>query len=258
MAITSVDYSILRRLHGMGAIPPRASVLELGEAEWYGDVALPVLSESIDDLVEDEGERERLHQRMADVVAANSPTRAWDLAKIFYAALFRFSRLVAIDFHGSEAALKIDLNYPVELNERFDVVLNGGTAEHIFDVCQFFRTVHEITRAGGLMIHHAPFQGWLEHGFYNFNTGLFWDLAAANGYTVLVFAYAEFNPPRIVELSKREDIISMEVKKKLGRNSILYVVFHKGSEETAFRIPRQAVYADSLSDYMVTAWHTLR
>lgn len=258
MAITSVDYSLLRRLHGMGAIPAGASVLELGEAEWYGDVALPVLSESIDDLVDDDEERERLHQRMADVVAANSPTRAWDLAKVFYAALFRSSRLVAIDFHGSDTALRIDLNYPVELKERFDVVLNGGTAEHVFDVCQFFRTVHEITRAGGLMIHHAPFQGWLEHGFYNFNTGFFWDLAAANGYTVLVFAYAELNPPRIVELSSREEIISMELKKKLGRNSILYVAFQKGAEDTAFSIPRQAVYSDSLSDYMVKAWHTLR
>jgi len=261
MAITSVDYSILRKLHDMGAIPPRPSVLELGEAEWYGDVGLPVLSEAIDDLVEDEEERERLHQRMAEVVAANAPTRAWDLAKVFYGALFRHERLVAIDFHGSETALKIDLNYPVDLNgERFDVVNNGGTAEHVFDVCQFFRTMHDITRAGGLMIHHTPFQGWLEHGFYNFNTGFFWDLAAANDYTVVLFAYAEIKPPRIVELTSREQIISMELKKKLGRNSISYVVFRKGAQDGAFRIPRQAVYSepDALSDYMHAAWHQLR
>lgn len=258
MAISSIEYAILRRLHATGAIPPRPSVLELGEAEWYGDVPLRQLSESIDELVEDEDERERVHQRMADVLAANSPNRAWDLAKVFYGALFRFSRLVAIDFHGSETALKIDLNYPVDLDERFDIVLNGGTGEHVFDVCQFYRTVHDLTLPGGLMIHQAPFQGWLEHGFYNFNTGFFWDLAAANDYTVLVFAYVELNPPRIVELASREEIVSMERGKELGRNSLLYVAFRKGAEQTAFRIPRQAVYGDGLSESMIEAWHTLR
>jgi hypothetical protein len=79
----------------------------------------------------------------------------------------------------------------VDLDRQFHVVINSGTAEHVFNACQFFKTVHERTFPGGLMIHAFPFVGWLDHGFYNFNPTLIADLAAANQYAFLIWVYSE-------------------------------------------------------------------
>lgn len=242
MAITYIDHTIFTRLKESGMLPPRPSILELGEAQWFGDVPTEVLSENIENLVHDEELREQLHQRMADILCGDSPDRDWDLAKLFYKVFLNYSKLTAIDFHGTAIARKIDLNQAVDLGEQFDFVFNTGTAEHVFNVFQFFKTTHEVTRPGGLMLHTMPFRGWLEHGFYSFNPTFFWDLAAVNGYTMLTLAYTELSPPRLVHLTHREQINEMESQGQLGENANLYAVMKKSGAESAFRVPMQTRY----------------
>ncbi|MBI3919759.1 MAG: hypothetical protein HY322_22450, partial [Betaproteobacteria bacterium] len=150
MAITAVDYIILGKLKEAGLIPATPSVIELGEAEWFGDIGLDVLSDSIENHVVDPELRERLHQQMVDVELSNSPYKSWELAKIFYKVFLGYGSITAIDFHGTPSALKLDLNYPVSLGRQFDIMVNGGTAEHVFNVFQFFKSSHEMTRPGGL------------------------------------------------------------------------------------------------------------
>jgi len=258
MAITTVDYIIFRKLKDSGLIPRRPSVLELGEAEWYGDVATQTLSESIDTYVPDAVGRDQLHQHMADVICAESRYKSWDLAKIFYRVFLDFDRLLSIDLHGTPDAKAIDLNQPVDISERFDIVLNGGTAEHVFNVFQFFKTVHELTRPNGLMLHVMPFRGWLEHGFYCFNPTFYWDLAAANDYAVHILAYTELAPPKLIQLPDREKIVELARGGSLGENANLYSVMRKASREQDFRIPMQGLYAGAISKQMVEAWYALR
>jgi SAM-dependent methyltransferase len=247
VAITSIDNAILKLLRSTGVAPPGTSLLELGEAEWYGAEPLVLLSDSIEELIPAESERDRLQQRLTDIAAANSPTRKWDLAKLVYEVFFGCTRVVSIDFHGSAAARRLDLNYPVDLGERFDVVFNSGTAEHVFDVCQFYRTVHEVTRPGGIMYHASPFRGWLEHGFYNFNPGFFWDLAGANGYSVILLSYAESETGAIHPLTDRKHIVRLDREKSLVREAMLYVVLRKAEAESDFRVPMQGAYAAAMS-----------
>ena len=258
MAITTIDYAVFEMLHAERIVPPRPTLLELGEAEWFGDVALLRLSESIEERVADVEQRDALQQRLATLIAARPPTLGWDLAKIFYGVFLGCRHIVSIDLHGSAEARRIDLNERVDLGEQFDVVFNSGTAEHIFNVGQFFKTVHEVTRPGGLMLHVAPFQGWLEHGFYSFNPGLFWDLAASNGYSVLQLAYTQTEPAKIVALGSREHIVRMHRAGELAPDSLLYAVLRKSGSESAFRFPMQAGYVGGLSDEMIHAWKTLR
>ncbi len=248
-------YAALRKA---GIVPPRPNVLELGESEWYGDIPSEQLAGIIDTEVADPQARRELRQRLADTLSGKSPHPSWDLAKIFYRALLDYQRITAIDFHGTPAAMQIDLNHPTGLDERFDVLIDCGTAEHVFNVFQFFKTCHELTRPGGLMVHATPFCGWIEHGFYSFNPTFYWDLAAANGYAVVMMVYTEIDPVRLVQLDKREKIVDMVRGGELGRNAILYAVFKKGDAETDFRIPAQGFYAGSLSREMAQAWHELR
>ncbi len=243
MGITHNDRTVFLRLRDAGLLPPRPSVLELGEGQWFGDVPTETLSEDIDALVQDEQLREELHQRMVTILCGESPYRSWDLAKLFFKACLNYRKYTAIDFHGTPEARKIDLNYPVALGEQFDILVNAGTAEHVFDVGQFFRTAHDLTRPGGLMIHVMPFRGWLEHGFYSFNSTFYRDLASANGYTMLIHAYAELTPPRLIELTRREQIMDLAANGQMGKNSTLYAVMRKGDTANEFRIPIQHIYA---------------
>jgi hypothetical protein len=242
MAITHNDRAVFLRLRHAGLLPPQPSMLEFGEGQWFGDVPAEMLSEDIDALVDDERQREELHQRMVDVVCGDSPYQSWDLAKVFFKACLDYRKYTAIDLGGTPDARKLDLNYPVDLGEQFDILINAGTAEHVFNIGQLFKSAHELTRPGGLMIHVMPFRGWLEHGFYSFNSTFYWDLAAANDYTMLIHAYVELSPPKIIELTRREQIMDLAAAGQLGKNATLYGVMKKADAASEFRIPTQHIY----------------
>lgn len=258
MALTAVDFKVFTALHAGGALPASPSVLELGESEWYGDVSDKVLAETIDRLVAKPERRRELKEQLAAITAGGSPQQSWDLAKLFYAIFLDYRKIAAIDFHGTPEALKLDLNQPLALGEQFDIVIDGGTGEHVFDIRQFFSSCHQVTRPGGLMLHALPFLGWLEHGFYNFNPTFFWDLAQANSYSVVLLAYTEITPPRVVALRSREQLLEMARAGGLGQSAILYAVLRKPEIEAEFRIPMQGVYAGDVSGEVMEAWHTLR
>ena len=235
MALTAVDYHVLEALHKASLLPPKPAVLELGESEWYGEAELAAL---IGTVVADPSRRAELKKRLA--------------------AFLDYRELVAIDFHGTPEARPIDLNHPVNLGQRFEVVIDGGTAEHVFNVAQFFTTCHELAAPSGLILHHNPFRGWLEHGFYNFNPTFYWDVAAANRYDMLMLVYTEVQPLRIEQLFGRERIIEMARGGQLGANAMLYAVYRKPAEDAPFAMPRQAYYANALNEQMARAWSEVR
>ena len=258
MALTAVDYHVLEALRKAGLLPKNPSVLELGESEWYGDISPAELMALIDAAVPEQGKRAALRRRLQELVDHATPTRGWDLAKLFYAAMLDYREIVAIDFHGTPAAQPIDLNHPADLKRRFDIVIDGGTAEHVFNVFQFFKNCHDLTEPRGLMLHNNPFRGWVEHGFYSFNPTFYWDLAAANGYEVLMLVYHEAQPLRIEQLASREKIVEMARAGQLGANAMLFAVYRKPAKESPFAIPAQGFYSNALSPEMARAWHEVR
>lgn len=239
-------------------MPPNPSFLELGEANWYGDVPYEQLSDDICRYLEETDEQIELLQELINVVRAEQPAMLWDVAKIFYRIFLNYREIVAIDCGGTERALRLDLNQPVSLGRVFDVVYNGGTAEHVFNVWQFFKTVHDHTANGGLMIHGAPFTGWLDHGFFNFNPTFYWDLASANGYIIQLFLYTELKPLKLIRIAKREQLAEMAQEGQIGTSSHLYVVFKKPQENFSFRTPQQGYYANTVSVQIIESWDSLR
>lgn len=258
MAISAVEYAIFSELKKSRLLPPNPSFLELGEANWYGDVPYEQLSDDICQLLDDTEVQIELLQELINVVRAEQPGMLWDVAKIFYRIFLNYRETVAIDFGGTEKALRLDLNQPISLGRKFDVVYNGGTAEHVFNVWQFFKTVHDHTANGGFMIHGAPFTGWLDHGFFNFNPTFFWDLAAANGYIVQLFMYTELTPLKIVRIAHREQLADMAKEGRIGTNSHIYAVFKKPDENFTFVTPQQGYYANTISEQMKENWKSLR
>ena len=105
-----------------------------------------------------------------------------------------FSRYVAIDVNAKYGSLVMDLNVDIasayRFTEKYDLVTNNGTGEHLFNQYAVFKNMHDLTTTGGIMLFVLPFYNWLNHGFFNFNPILFVDLAAANQYEIVRLSLA--------------------------------------------------------------------
>lgn len=112
----------------------------------------------------------------------------------------------SIDFDGKFGALKLDLNvatiddthWAVGRPNRFDIVTNHGTTEHIFNQANVFKLMHDLTKVGGMMIHAVPTPKFgPSHGFYYYDESIFDDLKYANNYQILEM-YRQPDPYEII------------------------------------------------------------
>ena len=150
----------------------------------------------------------------------------FDLAKLFYRIVFGDHTYRAIDLHGTAVAEQYDLNRPLPFSEQFDVVTNFGTAEHIFNQLQMFKSVHDTTKPGGLMIHSLPNQGCYDHGFYNYHPTFVFDLSQANRYEVVTLQHTDGTktPTVLTLLPDRNTYVRLALEKKLSDYSGLMTV----------------------------------
>lgn len=163
------------------------------------------------------------NQQVSGVVASS--------AEAFYTSL-GCGRYESIDANGL-GTFTHDLNQPLpyvidgtahvrKWAERFDLVTDFGTGEHIFDQAQVWRTVHSLTKPAGYIAFDRPSQGYGKHCFYLTTECLFRDLAAANDYTVLRLEKAE-----------------------TPRGWLIRGIFRTPRTYQAFRVPHQGRYQAS-------------
>ena len=97
-------------------------------------------------------------------------------------------KVSSMDFSDFEGATFVhDLNKPVgaELKERFDLVYDGGTLEHVFNFPVALQNCMEMVKPGGHLFIHTGANGYCGHGFYQFSPELFYRaLAPENGFEV--------------------------------------------------------------------------
>ena len=257
MAITALEFMVLASLreHQILSLKPR--VLELGESNWYGDVSVDSLEQEIRRLVASPPQRDLYISQLNEIERANRPGHLYELAKLFFAAVVQVGKYSAIDPGTPGSRFQFDLNLPVPVTEQFDLTMNIGTAEHIFNVYQFFKTAHERTLTGGLMMHSSPFTGWPDHGFFNFQPTFYFDLARSNRYEILSFICAKFNPFEYVQVQTHDEIPQLILAGKIPAGSHINVVFRK-TTDAEFIVPMQGYYAGTLSEESARQWHEMR
>ena len=81
--------------------------------------------------------------------------------------------LDASNFEGAEFVHDLNQPLPPELKERFDVVYDGGTLEHVFNFPVALKNCMEMLRPGGRLIIHTIANNYCGHGFYQFSPELF-------------------------------------------------------------------------------------
>ena len=114
-----------------------------------------------------------------------------DMKALFAEPLFLSlgaKKVDSLDFSNFEGATFIhDLNQPIgdNLRERFDLVYDGGTLEHVFNFPVALKNCMEMVRPGGWLFLHTIANNYTGHGFYQFSPELFFRaLSAENGFTV--------------------------------------------------------------------------
>jgi len=246
MSISYFQYTFLSWLSRRNVLPPHPDVIELGEQHWHGDVPLPVLFDDIRDLKREDAEKQMLSAELAAMAQRSDKARIFDIAKIFYKVFLNYRSICAIDLHGTEAAYPFNLNEPVSLDKKFDITINFGTGEHVFNTYQFFKTVHELTAPGGIMLHVMPFWGWVDHGFFNMQPTFYWDLAESNAYGLLFFM-ANLDG-KMIGFRERDGILKALQERihpqghVVSNSANIYAVMKQNNHPKAFQIPQQAFF----------------
>jgi len=159
--------------------PIRGDVITFGQQKVYASVAetLAILKRhgvSTRDLPKDFDTRSR--------IPGDDP-RHTNAATVF--KLLGAENVYVADASDYEAPdFVFDLNEPVadEYEDRFDVVFDYGTLEHVFDVPTGLANIVKMLKPGGLAILGYPTSNAVDHGFYSFSPTLLFDFFAAHGF----------------------------------------------------------------------------
>lgn len=90
------------------------------------------------------------------------------------------------DIEGAEYVHDLSKPVPATLKNKFDVIYDGGTTEHVFDIAASFRNVHKMLKDDGIFMSCVGTDGWFGHGFYQVGPDIPWRYWAATlGYDVL-------------------------------------------------------------------------
>lgn len=105
-------------------------------------------------------------------------------ARYLFTEIFQADDFKILDISAEEGADYVaDLNHPItqdELKEAFQIVLDLGTQEHVFNDMTFLKNVFDILSSDGTYLFDLPANNYCEHGFRQFSPTFFYDLCASN------------------------------------------------------------------------------
>lgn len=114
---------------------------------------------------------------------------AWgDWCERYLVGLLGAREIVSFDASEHEAATRVmDLNcdLPPEHEQDFDLVIDGGTLEHVFNYPVAVANLMRMARVGGRVLTANPCNNLAGHGFYQFTPELLFRVfSRANGFAV--------------------------------------------------------------------------
>jgi len=242
MGINTAAIQNTLELYNLGYLKDSKNVLEIGSQE------LHVKKEDLKQLFDNAG----LKSDLVDKYPSNHwPKKPRCPARYFYESL-DIKEYQSIDINADHGAIPHDLNKPFEDRSKFnkfDIVTDHGSCEHVFNISECYKTMHNLTKPGGyIIIAQAVMKG---NGYFKFDESFFEGIAAANNYKIIFNSYVvgtvkktkngsdnEFHIPRNRELFNALDFSKID---ELN----VYGVLQK-TKEDEFKIP----YQDKLMNEM--------
>lgn len=183
-----IAFSYIRKMEELGLFSPGTRILDIGSSNLYSASA-----DDIDGFVRRHcarpagdlgGFTERLaHGSGYDPV--NGGRNEAFVGELFEAAGMEYE---SFDIASGYKTRIVDLNkaaLPASLRQRFGLVLNFGTTEHILNQLNCFRVIHDATAVGGHIYHSLPAVGYVDHGYITYTGRCFFDVAGYNEYELI-------------------------------------------------------------------------
>lgn len=185
-----------------------------------------------------------------------SATRLMDRIRSDGSQFLRFLGAKSVDeFDASAyegASVIHDMNNPLpdQYKYQYDVVYDGGSLEHIFDVRQALLNITELLAPGGIFVGSTVANNIMGHGFYQFSPELFFRFFChENGWgSIRVFLCEhQLGSPRFWEVTDPQRMgHRIEVQ---NRNQLyLMVIAKKNHNMGEIDIPQQSDYAAAWND----------
>ena len=159
----------------------------------------PALSLGVPEIYATYGELEKWFPELAGRPCSLKPTDArvtmnatgkklgWVTSGTFFQSL-GISEVTTVDIPGCEHMPDLfhDLNQPLppHFSDRFNLVLDPGTMEHVFDIKMGLTNIVQALRIGGIIIHQVPIYSY-NGGYYSINPNVLNDFYRENGFSEL-------------------------------------------------------------------------
>lgn len=239
MGLADSTIELILNYYNKGYFKNYESVIELGSQDLKfepRDKLLNLLSRKLD------FDKKYLEQVFSEALKKSTPD---DFSPEWVFKLLGFKGYCCIDADGRHNAFIWDLNAPIPEDQigKYDLITNYGTSEHVFNVLQIFKNIHDLAHTGSIMIHELPFQGYIDHGFYNYQPSFFEDLAFENKYEIIEKYVITCVPEDLTSTSEivpfSKDALIEIYKKNL--NAGLHYALRKVKSDD-FRIPFHGKY----------------
>lgn len=170
-----------------------------------------------------------------------------------------FSKLGAKSVHSFDAsdyesATYIhDFNYPIpdEYKDKYSLVLDGGTLEHIFHFPHAIQNCMEMLEVGGHFLSITPANNLYGHGFYQFSPELYYRIfSEQNGFEVEEIITFVNEPQSTWFRVKDPQVVKKRVKLINDKETYLLVRARKVKNIPLLQKPPQQ------SDYVINYWDT--
>ncbi len=143
----------------------------------------------------------------------------------------------SMDYSNYENATIIhDLNFPIpsDLKNKYSVVYDGGTLEHVFNFPSAIKSCMEMVKVGGHFIASTPANNFCGHGFYQLSPELFFSLFTEKfGFKIKdIMIYADTNGKEIPNWYRITDTHKAKMRVNITNDSptTLIVVAEKVKE----------------------------
>jgi SAM-dependent methyltransferase len=185
------------------------------------------------------------------------PVFADDLLKTMGA-----TEVESLDASTYEGATRLhDLNQPVprDWHEQFDLVFDGGTLEHVFNVGTALKSCMQMVKPRGRFVSVTVPNNWCGHGFYQFSPELFFRaLSPENGFSIVEIYFAEVDGSRYYHVT---DPAVVKSRVQLWTSEPLFLLVH--AQRNAVRdvfatVPQQSDYVSDWAESSRMATHPER
>lgn len=148
-------------------------------------------------------------------------------------------------YEGADILHNLNKPIPASLEEQFDFIIDGGTFDHLLDLCVAFENVVRMLRAGGRIFQWNAASNFVGGAYVSLSPDLFYDYYSLNKFNdckVYIAAVDTFGQKELWDIY---EFSGSDYEYFYSKRILMTVILaEKGSNSTYSKIPIQAQYRD--------------